>query len=165
MESLISVLNDLGVNMGRELRKIDLDETVPEIRIPPRELLRRLDNHPLASEVGTEPLEMFRNGHFNEAVRKAAERFEATVQQKTGLQENGVKLVSRAFSPSNPLLALNNLATENEKGSQEGYMFLTMGLMRGIRNIFSHGDEDQRSPEECYEMLLFVNWLFRHLPA
>lgn len=29
------------------------------------------------------------------------------------------------------------------------------GMMRGIRNIFSH-DEEQRSPEEYYEMLLFI---------
>jgi len=27
-----------------------------------------------------------------------------------------------------------------------------------------HGDENTRSPEECYEMLLYLNWLFRHLP-
>lgn len=73
--------------------------------------------------------------------------------------------MSKVFSLSNPLIPLNNMATENEKGVQEGYMFMTMGLVRGIRNIFSHGDESQRSPEECYEMLLFINWLFRHLPV
>lgn len=165
MESLISRLESLEVGMSRELRKIKLDETVPEIRIPPRELVRRLEKHPLVTQVATQPLELFRNGHFNEAVRKAAERFETTVQKKTGLQEIGKGLMSKVFSISNPLITLNSLTTENEKGIQDGYMFMTMGLMRGIRNIFSHGDENQRSPEECYEMLLFVNWLFRHLPA
>jgi uncharacterized protein (TIGR02391 family) len=165
LDSLISTLEALGVGRTSELRKIKLDETVPEIRIPPRELVRRLENHPLVADIATAPLELFRNGHFNEAVRKAAERFESSVQQKTGLQEIGKSLMSKVFSLTNPLISLNSLATENEKGIQEGYMFMTMGLMRGIRNIFSHGDEDQRSPEECYEMLLFINWLFRHLPS
>jgi uncharacterized protein (TIGR02391 family) len=165
LKSLTLTLKALGVDIGCELQKIELDETIPEIRVPPKELVRRLENHPLVTEVGTEPLDLFRNGHFNEAVRKAAERFEVAVQQKASLQEIGKGLMSKVFSLSNPLIALNNMATENEKGIQEGYMFMTMGLMRGIRNIFSHGDENQRSPEECYEMILFVNWLFRHLPA
>jgi len=146
LESLISTLESLDIGMTRELQKIELDETIPDICIPPRELVRRLENHPLATEVATEPLELFRNGHFNEAVRKASERFEAAIQQKTSLQDIGKGLMSKAFSLSNPLIPLNNMATENEKGIQEGYMFMTMGLMRGIRNIFSHGDENQRSP-------------------
>ena len=36
-------------------------------------------------------------------------------------------------------------------------------MMRGIRNIFSHGDEDPRTPEVCFEMLMFLNWLFRNV--
>lgn len=43
-------------------------------------------------------------------------------------------------------------------------MHLTMGMMSAIRNVFSHGDEEQRSPEEAFEMLLFINWLYRLLP-
>lgn len=44
-------------------------------------------------------------------------------------------------------------------------MFMAMGMMRAIRNVFSQGDEAQRSPEVCFEMLLFFNWLFRQLPV
>ena len=164
LDSLAECLAKLGVDMRDELRRVELDETVPEIRVPPRELVRRLEAHPLTAEITGEPLEMFRNGHFNEAVRKAAERFEVLVQQKSGSAETGLKLMSKVFNLSNTIIALNRLTTENDKGIQEGYMHMTMGMMRGIRNIFSHGDEGQRSPEECYKMLLFVNWLFRLLP-
>lgn len=38
-----------------------------------------------------------------------------------------------------------------------------MGMMSSIRNVFSHGDEGRRSSEECFEMLMFLNWLFGHL--
>ena len=72
--------------------------------------------------------------------------------------------MAKAFRLSGPLIRLNGLATENEKGIQEGFMYLTMGMTRAIRNVFSHGDENQRAPEECFEMLLFINWLFRQLP-
>lgn len=118
----------------------------------------------MVPEIAGDSLEMFRNGHFNEAVRKSAKRFEVCVQKKTGCTETGQALMARAFKLQVPLVALNDLTTENEKNIQEGYRFLTMGMMRAIRNIFSHGDEDQRSPEACYEMLLFLNWLFRQLP-
>ena len=73
--------------------------------------------------------------------------------------------MGKAFSGLKPLLPLNKLTTENEKAFQEGYQLMAMGLMGGIRNIFSHGDENERSPEECYEMLLLINWMFRHLPV
>jgi uncharacterized protein (TIGR02391 family) len=164
LNALINGLDEMGVNMKAELSKIEIDESLPEIQVPSSELLNRLINHPLVNEISTEPLSLFKNGHFNEAVRRASERFEALVQKKTGLKEIGKGLMGRAFSGPTPMIRLNALSTENEKSFQEGYMHLAMGMMGSIRNIFSHGDENARSPEECYEMLLYINWLFRHLP-
>ncbi len=163
LNSLIRVLEELGIMMGPELRKIELDETVPDIQVPPNELVKRLENHPLVEEISSEPLSLFKNGHFNEAVRKSAERFEKKVQDITRSSDIGKNLMSRIFNISSHVISLNSLSNDNEKGIQEGYMYMTMGMIRAIRNVFSHGDEDQRSPEECYEMLLFLNWLFRLL--
>jgi len=52
---------------------------------------------------------------------------------------------------------------DNREGFVDGYKLLAMGLMAAIRNVFSHGDEEARRPEECFEMLLFINWMFRLL--
>lgn len=164
LTSLIECLERLDVDMRRELERITIDERVPEIRVAPQELFKRLESHPLVPEVASEPLELFRNGHFNESVRKAAEKFEAVIQKRTALSDIGQKLMAKVFNLPAPVIALNDLSSENKKGVQEGYMHMTMGLMRGIRNIFSHGDENQRAPEECYEMMLFINWLFKQLP-
>jgi uncharacterized protein (TIGR02391 family) len=101
---------------------------------------------------------------FTIRCQQPAERFEVVVQTKSGRTEIGKELIGKVFGGTAPLIALNTLTTENNKGIQEGYMLMTMGMMRAIRNIFSHGDEDQRSHEECFEMLLFLNWLFRQLP-
>jgi len=163
IDRLSDILASLGFDMRRELALVELDETVPEIQVPPLELLKRLEEHPLVTQVAGEPLELFRNGHFNESVRKAAERFEVAVQKKSGQTSSGKDLMGKVFNLDNPVIALNPLKTENDKGIQEGYMHLTIGMIRAIRNIFSHGDEDQRAPEEAYEMLLFINWLFRLL--
>lgn len=151
--------------MRSEIRKVSLKEELPLIKVPPAQLIDRLSNHPLVIEISTEPLQLFKNGHFNESVRKACERFEVKVQSISGLTEIGKSLMSKCFGLNSTIIPLNSLSTDNEIGIQEGYQFMSMGVMRGIRNIFSHGDANQKPPEECYEMLLFVNWLFRQLPS
>jgi len=163
LDSLIDILVKLDIDMRSELGSIVLDETVPEIKVPPEKLVERLKDHPLVEEISTEPLVQFEHGHFNESVRKATERFEVKVKELSGSDDIGKRLMSRVFSIPNPDIKLNPLTTDNEKNIQEGYQYITMGMMQAIRNIFSHGDEDQRPPEEAYEMLLFVNWLFRQL--
>jgi len=163
LDSLIKVLGKLDIDMKSELGQISLDVSVPEIQVPPEELVKRLENHPLSPEIASEPLQQFKNGHFNEAVRKASERFEFKVQNLSGSTDIGKKLMSRVFNLTSPAIQLNSLTSENEKSIQEGYQYMSMGMMQAIRNIFSHGDEDQRSPEEAFEMLLFINWLFRSL--
>ena len=161
LDSLISCLADLGFNMEKDLSQIELDERIPEIQIAPAELIKRLESHPLVADIAAEPIVLYKNGHFNEAVRKAAEKYESFLQTKTGLHEHGTSLMAKIFKPASPILSLNSLTTENEKSIQQGYQLMSMGMMQAIRNVFSHGDEGMRSPEECYEMLLFINWLYK----
>ena len=164
VDKLGQILLQLGIDLIREFNDIDLEQFNTIITVPPNELIKRLESHPLCEQIYSEPLELFKNGHFNEAVRKATERFEVEIQDRTGSTDIGKGLMSKTFKLNNPDIQLNNLSTENEKGIQEGFQFLTMGMMRAMRNIFSHGDEDQRPAEEAYEMLLFINWLFKQLP-
>ena len=164
LDQLDSLLQKLGVDLHSEFQAIDLESFVPLITVPPGELIKRLDNHPLCDEIRGEPLELFKNGHFNESVRKATEKFEAEIQVRTGSSDIGKSLMNRTFKVESPTIALNALVTGNERSIQEGFRGLTSGMMQAMRNIFSHGDEDQRPPEEAYEMLLFINWLFKQLP-
>ncbi len=161
---LDKLLQQLGLNMSNELAAVELDQIVLHVTVPPGELVKRLENHPLCEQIKSEPLELFKNGHFNESVRKATEKFEAEIQSRTGSSDIGKTLMNRTFKLNGPTIALNSLSNGNETSIQEGYQQLTSGMMQAMRNIFSHGDENQRSPEETYEMLLFINWLFRQLP-
>jgi len=112
--------------------------------------------------VSGEPLELFNNGHFNEAVRKTYEIFEEKVKDKSGLEKHGQDLMANAFSDEK-MLNIFMIKPENRQSFIDGFKFLAMGSMAAIRNLFSHGDEKPRSPEECFELLLFANWLFRYL--
>ncbi len=96
------------------------------------------------------------------AVRKATERLEDFVQEISNLESSGRDLMANAFRDGT-YIKTSNIQPENQQGFIEGYKFLAMGTMASIRNIFSHGDEERRSPEECFEMLLFINWLFRRI--
>ncbi|MGB4847925.1 MAG: TIGR02391 family protein [Saprospiraceae bacterium] len=163
IDKLNSLLLDLDINLESDLRSINLNESLPVTLIPPKTLLASLRKYNLIVELRGEVLDLFENGHYNEAIRKAAEKFENKVQNKSRLTEIGKSLMGKVFNIANPILRTSALSSENEKAFQEGYQLITMGMMQGIRNIFSHGDEDPRTPEECYEMLIFLNWLFRKL--
>jgi uncharacterized protein (TIGR02391 family) len=160
INELSCTLYELGIDMRKELSEIELVEALPRINVPPADLEKRLRNHDLDTKISTEPLQLFSDGHFNEAVRKAMERFENYVQEITNLDLSGRDLMANAFRDG-IVYQYFNIQPENQQGFIEGYKFLTMGAMASIRNIFSHGDEERRSPEECFEMLLFINWLFR----
>lgn len=163
IDALARCLFDLEVDMQKELGEIQLDETLPRITVPPKDLEDRLQKHSLLPPIAGEPLELFSGGHFNEAVRKAAERFEAIVRETSEMDASGQSLMSKAFGSKSGRLHVPGLQPENHDDFQEGFKFLAMGMMSAFRNVFSHGDEERRPPEECFEALLFLNWLFRCL--
>ncbi len=163
IEALQDCLQQLEIDLDDELEAINLNPDVPKIQVPPKELVKRLENHPLVDEIRSDPLQKFKDGHFNEAVRKACEKFEAKIQNKTGNPAIGSSLMGQVFNPQNPSITITSGSQQNSSTIQEGYQKLAMGMMSSIRNIFSHGDEDRRTPEEAFEMLLFVNWMFGKL--
>jgi uncharacterized protein (TIGR02391 family) len=162
VDALSTALAALGIDMASELAEIEIDESLPRVTVPPEELKRRLRAHDLDPAIASEPLDLFVAGHFNEAVRKAAERYEDRVRDLAGLDAYGRDLMARAFATADHL-DLATYAPENRQDFQEGYKLLAMGSMAAVRNVFSHGDEERRSPEECFEMLLLLNWLLRPL--
>jgi uncharacterized protein (TIGR02391 family) len=162
IKKLSDILFELDIDMRDELSEIEIDETLPRIKVPPKQLQEHLRNHDLDPNISSEPLQLFCDGHFNEAVRKAAERLEDCVQSISNIESSGRDLMANAFKDGT-YIKTSNIQPENQQGFIEGYKLLAMGTMSSIRNIFSHGDEERRSPEECFEMLLFINWLFRSI--
>src|SRR6056297_1070419 len=84
IEELRDCLRKLELNLDDELAAIDINPDLPAIQVPPKDLAERLENHPLVEEIRSDPLQKFKDGHFNEAVRKACEKYEVKIQQVSG---------------------------------------------------------------------------------
>ena len=163
LEAVAAPMEKLGFDIRKDLKRLELPEP-SRVCIPSQDkitLIQRLELHEALTD---DCLEMFRDGHFNEAVRKALERFEKRIQDTLGDHKSfGRDLMAKAFDGNPPPIRLNPLQTANDRSEQEGFKFLTMGAMSGLRNLYSHGDVDQMSATDAIERLAFVSMLFKRV--
>jgi uncharacterized protein (TIGR02391 family) len=91
------------------------------------------------------------------AVRTALILVEESIRTKTGLDNQGADVVSKAFTytldtsgsvAEAPKIRVNSLLTEAERNEHEGIKLLGMGMMRGMRNIVAHSTA-KISPKTC----------------
>lgn len=163
LNAIIEPMEALGLSIGCEVFSANIPD--PSRVCEPRQdivtLINRLDLHKALCD---DCVEMFRDGHFNECVRKALERFEKRVQDILCDHKTfGRELMAKAFNENNALIALNEMKTANDRSEQEGFKFLTMGAMSGMRNLYSHGDVPQMSAMDALERLVFVSMLFKRV--
>lgn len=163
LDAIAEPMEALGFRIREEFRAIEIPEP-SRVRHPAQDLVSLLDRLNLHEVLKDDVAEMFRDGHFNEAVRKALERFEKVIQDAMGDHKTfGRDLMAKAFGGTPPPIALNELKTANDWSEQEGFKFLTMGAMSGMRNLYSHGDVEQMTATDAIERLAFVSLLFKRV--
>lgn len=163
LDAIAEAMEALGFRIREELRAIEIPEP-SRVRHPAQNFVALLRVLGLHEALRDDVAEMFRDGHFNEAVRKALERFEKKIQDTVGDHKTiGRDLMAKAFGGDPPPIALNALATGNDRSEQEGFKFLTMGAMSGMRNLYSHGDLEQMSATDAIERLAFISLLFKRV--
>jgi len=156
-------MTGLGFDIRKDLKKLKLP-TPSRVHEPGQDKIALLERLELHKALTDDCLEMFRDGHFNEAVRKALERFEKHIQTEIGDHSTiGKSLMAKAFNRVQPPIPINANKTGNNLSEQEGFMHLTMGAMAGLRNLYSHGDVDQMSATDAIERLCFVSLLFKRV--
>ena len=107
---------------------------------------------------------LFMDGHYAEAVRKAYTYIDNQVRDKSGqVEKYGADLMHAVFSANKPLLKVNDLQTRSDRDEQKGYMEMLAGAMIGIRNPRSHEYDFVDRPEEALEMLVMANHFMRML--
>ena len=104
---------------------------------------------------------LFEDGHYRDAILRAFIEVNSFVKAKTGLELDGKALMSRVFRIENPIIKLNELKAQSEKDEQEGFMFLFMGAMVGIRNPKAHDNIIQKDPLRTLEYLALASMLMR----
>ena len=157
-------LSALGINLVSEIAAMNLPKERPKTVPPPIAIQKILDTFMLHPSLMPDCKTMFNNGHINESVRKALERFEKTVQDLSSLHNKlGPDLMALAFSEQDPKIKVSHMSTPQETNKQIGFKFTTMGIMHWWRNNLSHGDEAQLPHHDALGRLIMVSNLFHEL--
>ncbi|MFB0519086.1 MAG: TIGR02391 family protein [Acidobacteriota bacterium] len=128
--------------------------------------------HPIIIKASSQ---RFQKALYSDAIREAFKAVENYVKEKSGKDDFGASLMSKVFRfeydekkkelKRPPILQLNKLETISEKDEQEGYKFLFMGAMKGIRNPFSHEHIEIKDPIFTIKLLCLAILLLEILDA
>ncbi|MHA1521904.1 MAG: TIGR02391 family protein [Promethearchaeota archaeon] len=113
-------------------------------------------------------LKLILKSELRSAVRDACIVLEKEIRILSGLNSHGVDLASKAFSfkydsiknevIQKPKIMINELTTETLRNEQEGIKFLTMGIFKGIRNIYMHTKGSQKI-YHCLQVISVINFV------
>lgn len=111
--------------------------------------------------------ELLQENYFH-AVFEAMKSIAAKIRTLSGLTTDGADLVQQAFSfgkSGTPLLAINPLKTETDKGEQRGFANLLVGLFGTIRNPLAHNPkiEWNMSEQDALDILTMASLVHRKL--
>lgn len=157
-------LSSIGVDLKQEIIAMNLPKERPRTVPPPIAIQKILDAYTLHPILLPDCKQMFIEGHINESVRKALERFEKTIQDLISIHDKqGSDLMATAFNENNPKIKLTNLSTSQEINKQLGFKLVSMGLMHWWRNNLSHGDEIQLPHHDALGRLIMISNLFHEV--
>lgn len=167
LEGLNRALIFHGLQINKDNRVVLLKKTAPSTPedIPSEkaeiDLFNKICLHPKIREVSEK---LFVDGHYAQAIFEAFKAVNNAVKEKTGIRDkDGQSLMAYAFSGNPPPLALNSLQTQSEKDEQDGFKFLFMGAMTGIRNPKAHDHVRQTDPYRTLHYLAFASLLMTRI--
>ena len=109
-------------------------------------------------------LELFRNGHYSQAIFEAVKRLEKEIKNKSGVRDKiGVDLVNHVFKKDHPIIKIVDGDEQENIDEREGFRFLYMGAFLGIKNPKSHSIQNLDAPDKALEYLAFLSLLMKRL--
>jgi uncharacterized protein (TIGR02391 family) len=103
--------------------------------------------------------QLYRDGHYANAVEDAVKAFNALVRLNSGVDDkDGSPLMEYVFSPKSPVLKFNNLVDQPDLDEQKGFMMMFSGAVAGLRNPRAH-KIIKDDPEMALEFIAFVSLL------
>lgn len=116
--------------------------------------------HPIVFE---HAYQQYRNGHLRDSVLNAFVAVFDLIRKNTGLQLDGQKLVSEAFSLEKPHLIFSEIDTESGRNDQKGFLQILTGAYIGIRNPKAHSLHHDLDENKAAQYLLFASLLARRV--
>ena len=115
--------------------------------------------HPKVKE---HSLNLFKNGHYAQAIFESVKALNNYVKDKAQIVDKDLSdAMAKAFNEKNPIIKLNDMKTQSKIDEQRGFKFLFMGAMTGIRNPKAHDTIKQEDKNRTLEYLAFLSLLFR----
>jgi uncharacterized protein (TIGR02391 family) len=147
----ITMLEGLIARLEEKRADITQDSSV---RV--RTAFEGLDLHQRIADAASE---LYRDGHYRNAVLDATLALENLVKEKSRRHDlTGAGLMSTVFSKNDPVLAINDLTDQTDRDEQEGIMHLFMGAILGLRNPRAHALFDD-SAELALEYVALLSLL------
>jgi len=123
-------------------------------------LFDKMQFHPKVIEASKS---LFETQHYAQAILEAFKAVNNFAKQRTGLDLDGKRLMTRVFDERDPIIRLNEGGTQSQKDEREGFKFLFMGAMVGIRNPKAHDDIAQMDSFRTLEYLGFASLLMKRI--
>lgn len=126
--------------------------------------LIKIGVHDLHPEIGI-AIPLFQDGHYQDAVRRAAQRFVNRVAFESEREDmHGRGLMNHVFSADKPILVFTERRfTPTERNIHNGFRSLAVGLSEAVRNIYTHEDHIEVNSIEAMEWLAFISAMHRRL--
>jgi uncharacterized protein (TIGR02391 family) len=157
LEASISALEKSIKSGGRA--DIDMPPPKKDAVDEPDRLFDIMKFHPLIIEVSRS---LFETGHYASAILEAFKAVNNFIKEKTSMTSiDGRDLMAKAFKKEAPMIKLNALRTQSDIDEQEGFMFLFMGAIVGIRNPKAHDNVIQTDPYRTLEYLSLASLLLK----
>ena len=112
--------------------------------------------------------ELLQENYFH-AVLEAVKSIASKIRGISGLQSDGAELAQTSFAipkdGSSPLLAINGLKNDTDRGEQRGFVNLLVGLFGTVRNPLAHNPKIEWPMEEndALDILTMASLIHRKL--
>lgn len=157
----------LAVTEEGELVEVEQARTISAAQRRADELRAALTNRGVHPDVLAFCRQELVADNYFHAVLEATKSIFAKLRDRTGLSDDGAVLVDRALAGDPPMLAINALATENEKSEQRGFANLVRGTAGMFRNPTAHAPRLQWAitKEDAADLLSLASLIHRRLDA
>ncbi len=146
-----------GLITRLEEKRLNLQES-PEVQA-----FELFEGMRISSRIASVCRDLFRDGHYADAVFSASKALINYVKEKSGRHDlDGVGLMSEVFSANSPILRFNQMKDQSDKDEQQGMMHLFMGAALGVRNPRGHSFVND-SPDEALEFIGLMSLLANRL--
>ena len=109
-------------------------------------------------------LSLFTSGFPRDAIRHEAQDLLNELQHRSGRVDlDGVNLVQAAFADRQPMLEFNERSTDREQNEHAAVRHLLIGVVRGVRNVYSHEAREDVTREDAAIWLGLMGGLRRQL--